>query len=85
LNPLGGRFGGKYPSQSGHKALKKSLEARMAGILPTKPLHQEDSREFVHKAVEKALGANAKSCPKGLFYALAARLAGILTIHPRGF
>ena len=52
--------------------------ARLAGILPTKPPHQEDSREFGHTAVEKALGVNTKSGPKGLFYALVARLAGIL-------
>jgi hypothetical protein len=37
-----------------------------------------DSRETSHKAIKKALGANAKSGLKGLFYGLLARLAGIL-------
>jgi hypothetical protein len=57
----------------------------LAEILPTKPLHQEDSREFGDKALEKALWDNAKSGPNRLFYGLVARLAGILTIPPRGF
>jgi hypothetical protein len=75
---------GNFPSrshqgdyrESGHKAIKKALEAngksspkgrfyglvaRLAEILATKPPHQEDSREVGHKAVEKALRANAKS------------------------
>jgi hypothetical protein len=46
----------------------------LAGILPTKPPHQEDSRESGHKAIEKALGGSAKSDPKGLFYDLVSRL-----------
>ena len=54
-------------------------EARFAEI---RPLPQEDSRESGHKAIKKALGANAKSAPKGLFYGLAARLAGTLPTKP---
>jgi hypothetical protein len=62
----------------------------LAGILPTKPSNQEASRESGHNAIEKALGANAKSGPKGLFYGLVARLViGWDTSHqaspPRGF
>jgi hypothetical protein len=54
----------------------------LAGILPTKSPHQEDSREFGHKAVEKALGANAKNGPKCLFYGFVSRLAWILPTKP---
>ena len=63
-------------------AFSTAFVAWLAGILPTKPRHQQDSREFGHKAVEKGVGDNAKSGPKGLFYALVARLAGILPTKP---
>jgi hypothetical protein len=46
------------------------------------PSPEGDSRESGQKAIKKALGANAKSAPKGLFYGLVAGLAGILPTKP---
>ena len=87
FNGLLARFAGIRPLPQGHKkgpwgsmrrVPSRAFTGRLAGILPAKPPHQEDSREFGHNAVEKSLAANAKSGPKGLFYGLVARLAGIL-------
>jgi hypothetical protein len=52
----------------------------LAGTIPTKPPHQEDSRESGHMAIKKALGANAKSGPTGLFYGLVARFSRALLV-----
>jgi hypothetical protein len=44
------------------------------GLIDWDTSHQEGSRESNKRAIEKALGGNAKCAPSGLFYGLVARL-----------
>ena len=60
------------------------------GLIDWDTSHQEGSRESNHRAIEKALGGNAKCGPSGLFYCLVARLmigwdGPLFALDPRAF